>query len=103
MVLVLATLRAYPLFTHQIFVLLPDASLQYSRLPELHFHKTKCRHGFCQIWGRLDVLERYQPLHCQHTTNPRVHRQRTTNPPSVTIRDLRIHTSTSRDDIIPAR
>ena len=56
MLLVLATLRAYPLFTHQILVPLPDSSLQYSWSLELHFHKTKYRHGFCQIWERLDAV-----------------------------------------------
>ena len=75
MILVVATLRAYPLFTHQIFFPLPDSSVQYSWSLELHFHKSKCRHGFYQIWGRLDVLELNQPLHCQRTTNPRVRRQ----------------------------
>ena len=57
MVLVLATLRAYPLFTHQIFVPLANSSIQDSWSLELHFHKTKSRHGFCQIRERLDVLE----------------------------------------------
>ena len=75
MVLVLATLRAYPLFKHQFFVPLPNSSPQYSWSLELHFHKTKCRHGFCQIWGLLDVLELNQPLHFQRTTNPWVRRQ----------------------------
>ena len=64
MVAVLATLRAYPLFTHQIFFLLPDSSLQCSWSLELNFYKTKCRHGFYQIWGLLDVLELNQtPRH----------------------------------------
>ena len=64
MVLVLATLRAYPLFMHQIFVPLPNSSLQYSWSLELHVHKSKSRLGFCEIWGRLDVLELKQtPLH----------------------------------------
>ena len=41
MVLVLNTLCAYALFTHQIFGPLPDSSLQYSWSLELHFHKAK--------------------------------------------------------------
>ena len=64
MVLVLPTLRAYPLFTHQIFLPLPDSSLQYSWQFELHFYETKCQHELYQNWGRLDVLELNQaPRH----------------------------------------
>ena len=41
MVLVLATLRACHLFTHQMFFPLPDSSLQYSLSLESYFHKSK--------------------------------------------------------------
>ena len=50
--------------THQMFFPLPYSSLQHSWPLEFHFHKTKCRHGFCQISGRLDVLDLKQtPRH----------------------------------------